>query len=102
MAVDPDRLTSAGRAVLQAAGQLEPLTAEVARRSQQRRRLPWWILPVVLFLPVWGVLYAQSLSESPNATATPLDAGAQVYAVHPAGLQADAVHPERACPAGRG
>jgi mono/diheme cytochrome c family protein len=49
------------------------------RASERRQRIPVWCLPVVAFLPIWGVLYAQSLSESPSKEPSQLAAGATVY-----------------------
>ena len=28
----------------------------------RRKRVPYWAMPVIAFLPIWGVLYAQSLT----------------------------------------
>jgi mono/diheme cytochrome c family protein len=49
------------------------------RAAQRRQRIPVWVLPVVAFLPVWGVLYAQSLSAAPSKEVTELAAGATVF-----------------------
>src|SRR4051812_40281353 len=38
-----------------------PFVPPYVRAAERRQRIPVWCLPVVAFLPVWGVLYAQSL-----------------------------------------
>lgn len=47
--------------------------------SERRQRIPMWALPVLAFLPVWAVIYAQSLSAAPSKSKTELAAGADVY-----------------------
>jgi mono/diheme cytochrome c family protein len=47
--------------------------------SERRQRIPMWALPVLAFLPVWAVIYAQSLSAAPATSKTELLAGADVY-----------------------
>jgi mono/diheme cytochrome c family protein len=49
------------------------------RAAERRSRIPVWALPVVAFLPIWGVLYAQSLSAAPSKELSQLAAGAQVF-----------------------
>ncbi len=47
--------------------------------SLNRKRIPVWAMPVLAFLPVWAVVYAQSLSPPPSTEVTQLAAGAAVY-----------------------
>jgi len=47
--------------------------------SLSRKRIPVWAMPVLAFLPVWAVVYAQSLSPAPTTEVTQLAAGAAVY-----------------------
>jgi mono/diheme cytochrome c family protein len=56
-----------------------PFIPPYVRAAERRQRIPVWVLPVVAFLPIWGVLYAQSLSEAPSTEPTELAAGAEVY-----------------------
>lgn len=83
--IDESRFSRSGREVLVGAQSLEPLTAEVARRSQQRKRIPMWVLPVLAFLPIYAVLYAQSLSEPPATEVVGLALGNQVYGTYCSG-----------------
>jgi len=48
--------------------------------SINRKRIPVWAMPVLAFLPVWAVVYAQSLSPAPSKEVTQLAGGAAVYA----------------------
>ncbi len=57
----------------------EPLPHYV-EAAVRRRRVPVWAMPVVAFLPVWGVLYAQTLSKPPSTEPTQLEAGKEIYA----------------------
>jgi mono/diheme cytochrome c family protein len=78
--------TTAAPVAARAAAPLEPAAPKpppfvppYVRASERRARIPMWALPVVAFLPIWGVLYAQSLSEAPSKELSELAAGAQVY-----------------------
>jgi mono/diheme cytochrome c family protein len=56
----------------------EPVPAYV-QASEKRKRIPIWAMPVLAFLPVWAVVYAQSLSAPPSKEVTQLAAGAALY-----------------------
>jgi len=55
-----------------------PLPAYV-EAAVRRKRVPYWAMPVLAFLPVWGVLYAQSLTKPETSEASQLDLGGVVY-----------------------
>ncbi|MBI2705823.1 MAG: c-type cytochrome [Actinobacteria bacterium] len=57
----------------------EPL-APYVEANVRRKKIPYWAMPVLAFFPVWGVLYAQTLSKPPATAASQLDAGAVLYA----------------------
>lgn len=48
----------------------------------QRRRIPYWAMPVVGLLPIWIILYAGSLSPADTGEATQLDLGAEIYTLN--------------------
>jgi mono/diheme cytochrome c family protein len=50
------------------------------RAAERRAKIPVWALPVIAFLPIWGVLYAQSLSAAPSKELTQLAGGATIFA----------------------
>lgn len=81
----PAATTAAAPAVAAATGPVEvaappapPVPAYVAA-AESRKKIPIWVMPVLLFLPVWAILYAQSLSAPPSTKKTQLAAGAEVY-----------------------
>ena len=47
------------------------------RPSKERKRIPFWAMPVLMLLPIWGFLYANTL-ESPPVEG-PLARGAKIY-----------------------
>jgi hypothetical protein len=49
------------------------------RASESRSRVPIWVMPVLAFLPVWAVIYAQSLSAAPSRELTQLAAGSAIF-----------------------
>ncbi|MEZ5145318.1 MAG: c-type cytochrome [Acidimicrobiales bacterium] len=57
----------------------EPLPPYV-EAAMTRKKIPVWAMPVILFLPLWGILYAQTLSAAPTKEKTQLELGAEVYA----------------------
>lgn len=50
-----------------------------------RRKIPWWVLSVLAFLPVWAVLYIGSLSEAKVGEESQLEHGGTLYAEQCAG-----------------
>lgn len=57
----------------------EPLPPYV-EAAIRRKRVPYWVMPVLAFMPVWAVLYAQSLTPPETKEKSQLDLGAEVYA----------------------
>lgn len=57
----------------------EPLPPYV-EAAIKKKRIPYWAMPVLAFLPVWGVLYAQSLTPPEKKEESQLDKGAALYA----------------------
>jgi mono/diheme cytochrome c family protein len=53
-----------------------PPYIEAARR---RRRIPVWAMPVLALLPVWAVIYANSMQEPPLGENDPIARGAALY-----------------------
>ena len=47
------------------------------RASKERKRIPFWAMPVLMLLPIWGFLYANTL-ESPPVEGS-LARGAKIY-----------------------
>lgn len=49
------------------------------KAAERRRRVPYWAMPVLALLPIWGVLYANSM-QAPEVEDESLTVGAEVYA----------------------
>ncbi|MCD9624819.1 c-type cytochrome [Rhabdothermincola salaria] len=45
-----------------------------------RKKIPFWAMPVLAFLPVWAIIYVGGLSPADTGEAGPLDQGAEIYA----------------------
>lgn len=71
---------AAAAAVVEAAPPEPEFIPPYVAASLERKRIPVWAMPVLLFLPVWAVIYAQSLSAAPSKELTQLAAGEAVYA----------------------
>ncbi len=50
------------------------------RASLERKRIPLWVMPVLAFLPIWCVIYVNTLSKPYSSVPTQLVEGATVYA----------------------
>lgn len=57
----------------------EPVAPHI-EAAESRKRVPVWAMPVLAFLPIWAVIYAQALSPPPVTTLSQVDLGAQVFA----------------------
>jgi mono/diheme cytochrome c family protein len=57
----------------------EPVRPEVAA-YQNRRRVPYWALPVLAFLPLWAYLFQGTLEPPAAGEADPLVLGGEIYA----------------------
>jgi mono/diheme cytochrome c family protein len=49
------------------------------RASLERKRIPLWVMPVLAFLPIWGVIYVNTLSKPYSNVPTQLVDGATVF-----------------------
>lgn len=45
-----------------------------------RKKIPFWAMPALAFLPLWAIMYANTLSEPESTEPSPLDLGAELYA----------------------
>jgi len=77
--------TSAAPAAAAAAIEAKPkapvFVPPYVQAAERRQRVPVWAMAVLAFLPVWAIVYAQSLSAAPSKVKTELAAGADVYNV---------------------
>jgi mono/diheme cytochrome c family protein len=54
----------------------EPAYIQAARR---RKRIPYWAMPVLAALPIWGYVYVRTLEPPPAGEDDPLVLGAEQY-----------------------
>jgi hypothetical protein len=52
----------------------------VVAAAKARRRIPYWAMAGLSILPLWGFMYARSLTPAPVVATGPLAEGATVYA----------------------
>ncbi len=63
---------------LEPAAPPKPVPAYV-RASLERKRIPLWVMPVLAFLPIWAVIYVNTLSNPYSNVPTQLTEGATVF-----------------------
>lgn len=56
----------------------KPVRPEVAA-ALNRRKIPFWAMPVLAGLPLWAYVYQATLEPAPSGELTPLAAGGEVY-----------------------
>lgn len=56
-----------------------PPPAPYVVAAERRKRIPMWALPVLLALPLWGLIYATTLEPQTDAASDPVTAGAAIY-----------------------
>ena len=57
----------------------EPPKSEWVVNAESRKKIPYWVMPVLLFLPVWLIMYVGTLEE-PTRSEGVLYEGGEVYA----------------------
>jgi mono/diheme cytochrome c family protein len=48
--------------------------------SLTRKKIPLWVMPVLIFIPVWAVIYIGGLSKAATGQPTQLEEGATIFA----------------------
>jgi len=59
----------------------EPPTSAWVASAEGRKKVPYWVMPVLLFLPIWLIMYVGTLEE-PTRSEGVLFEGGEVYAEH--------------------
>jgi len=57
-----------------------PPTLPWVAAAKARKRIPFWVMPVLLFLPIWGFLYVGTLEAPSRGETGLLGEGEEVYA----------------------
>ena len=47
-----------------------------------RKKIPLWVMPVLIFIPVWAIIYVGGLSKAATGEPTQLEAGATIFAAN--------------------
>ena len=50
------------------------------RLRSTRKKIPFWAMPMLAFLPVWAIIYVGGLSPADTGEPTQLELGAEIYA----------------------
>jgi mono/diheme cytochrome c family protein len=58
----------------------EVVLSPYAQAAIRRKKIPFWAVPVLLFLPLWAFLYWGTLDPAQEAASGPLAEGATIYA----------------------
>jgi len=59
----------------------EPPKSAWMANAEDRKKIPYWVMPVLLFLPIWLIMYVGTLEE-PTRSEGVLYEGGEVYAEH--------------------
>lgn len=70
--------SAAPATVAAAAPEVVEPTPPWVEAAQRRKKIPFWAVPVLFFLPIWAVVYALTL-DPPTAADSPLALGENVY-----------------------
>ena len=76
----------------------EPPKSQWIASAEERKKIPYWVMPVLLFLPIWLIMYVGTLEE-PAREEGVLFEGGEVYAQHCASCHGDAGQGQGAFPA---
>jgi mono/diheme cytochrome c family protein len=57
----------------------EPAAAVAVAERGPRSGVPFWMMPVLIVLPIWALLYLGAFGSKGNVKLTPAQLGAQVY-----------------------
>lgn len=47
--------------------------------AKSRRKVPIWVMPVLVFMPLWGYMFVRTLDPPPSGEADPFVLGTEVY-----------------------
>jgi mono/diheme cytochrome c family protein len=83
-AVEAAGATAAARPAAAAAAEVEAAPAKplppYVQAAVTRKKIPFWAMPALAFLPLWAIMYANTLSPPESDEPSPLDLGAEIYA----------------------
>jgi mono/diheme cytochrome c family protein len=54
--------------------------SEPVRAALKRKKIPLWVMPVLIFIPVWALIYVGGLSHTASGAPTQIQEGATIFA----------------------
>jgi len=80
-AVEPAAATAAVAPAAAVPATPEPVTPvpPYVQAALTRKKVPFWAMPVLAFLPVWAIIYVGGLSKADTGEPTQIELGAQIY-----------------------
>jgi mono/diheme cytochrome c family protein len=79
-AAAPTAAAKQAAAVPAKAAEPETPVPPYVQASLKRKKIPLWVMPVLIFIPVWAVIYIGGLSKAASGQPTQLEEGANIYA----------------------
>ena len=89
-AAAPTAAAKQAAAVPAKAAEPETPVPPYVQASLKRKKIPLWVMPVLIFIPVWAVIYLGGLSKAASGAPTQLQAGATIFAAQCAGCHGSA------------
>jgi mono/diheme cytochrome c family protein len=80
-AVEPAAATAAAKQAAAVPAEPEPevVPPPYVRAALTRKKIPLWVMPVLIFLPVWGIIYLGGLSPADTGEPTQIELGGEIY-----------------------
>jgi mono/diheme cytochrome c family protein len=82
-AVEPATATAAAKqaaAVPAEAAEPEAPIPPYVQAALTRKKIPLWVMPVLIFIPVWAIIYLGGLSPASTGEPTQIELGGEIYA----------------------
>ena len=89
-AAAPTAAAKQAAAVPAKAAEPETPVPPYVQASLTRKKIPLWVMPVLIFIPVWAVIYIGGLSKAASGAPSQLEEGATIYAAQCAGCHGSA------------
>ncbi len=89
-AAAPTAAAKQAAAVPAVAAEPETPVPPYVQASLTRKKIPLWVMPVLIFIPVWAVIYIGGLSKAASGAPSQLEEGATIYAAQCAGCHGSA------------
>jgi mono/diheme cytochrome c family protein len=80
--VAPAAATAAAKPAAAVPAEVEPPAPvpPYVQAALTRKKIPLWVMPVLIFIPVWAIIYLGGLSPADTGEPNQLDLGGEIYA----------------------